>query len=35
MEKLKAHLMVVGYAMVFGLGAYAVIHLMLWILKQT
>jgi len=35
MAKLKAHLIVVGYAVFFGLLAYAFIHLMLWLLKST
>jgi len=35
MEKLKAHLLVFGYAVFFGLLAYAFIHLMLMILKST
>lgn len=35
MEKLKVHLKVFGYAVIFGLGAYAAIHLLLWVLKQT
>jgi len=32
MEKLKAHLLVIGYAVFFGIGAYAFIHLLIWIL---
>jgi len=32
MESLKKHAKVFGVALVFGLGAYAVINLLVWIL---
>ena len=33
MEKLKVHLTVFALALVFGLGAYAIILLLIWILE--
>ena len=33
MEKLKTHITVIALGFVFGLGAYAVVNLLLWILS--